>query len=289
MSNFGGTCVRAHGCIGGGALIEVKSSRHIEMLGRGRLTSRQFAGMMTASIGSICLLVGLSPSSADASPGVPALSSAGALSSRTMAGYTAGAPSSKKHLATVTATFVMPSITCPATGNSSIGVSVVISDASSVFAASAAGGSADATCTNGFSSSGVEAYEGLTGVVGAPSLVSAGDTVQISVSQTRSRLTATVRDMTRGGIGVSSSGKPRKNKKPVTVAVMAQGGSGASSTVASFGTVHLSKCLLDGSPLGAAAGLRSYNLVNSADQTEVATGPFDVSNAGFSETFVRAS
>src|ERR1019366_9390353 len=96
----------------------------------------------------------------------------------------------------------------PATGNSSIGVSVVISDASSVFAPSAAGGSADATCTNGLSSSGVEAYQGPNGVVGTPSLVSAGDMVQISVSQTRSRLTATVQDMTHGGIGVSSGGKP---------------------------------------------------------------------------------
>ncbi len=205
-----------------------------------------------------------------------------------MAGYTAQAPASKKHLATVTATFVMPSIHCPATGNSSIGVSVVISDASSVFAASGGGGSADATCTNGLSSFGLQAYEGPKGVVGAPGIVSAGDTVLITVSQTRSRLTATVRDLTRGGI-VSTGGKPSKNKKPQTVAVIAQGGSGAANSVASFGAVGLSACRLDGSPLGGAASLRSYNLVNGAGQTEIATSSFDLNHTSFSVAFVRAT
>jgi hypothetical protein len=206
-----------------------------------------------------------------------------------MAGYTAQAPASKKHLATVTATLVMPSITCPAGGNSSIGLSVVISDASSVFAASGAGGSADATCTDGLSSFGVQAYEGNKTIVGAPGIVSAGDTVLITVSQTRSRLTATVRDLTRGGIGVSAAGKPSKNKKPRTVAVIAQGGSGAVNSVASFGIVGLSACRLDGSPLGGAASLRSYNLVDGAGQTEIATSSFDLNRTSFAETFVRAT
>ena len=248
--------------------------------------------MITASVGSICLLSGIAVSPAHASTGRPAGSSQGssvALSSRAMAGYTAQAPASKKHLATVTATFVMPTITCPTTGNSSIGVSVVISDASSVFAASSAGGSADAICTNGSASFGLQAYEGPTGVVGAPGTVSAGDSVLITVSQTRSRLTATVRDLTRGGIGVSTAGKPPKNKKPTTVAVIAQGGSGAENSVASFGVVGLSACRLDGSPLGGAASLRSYSLVDSAGQTEIATSSFDLNRTSFSETFVRAT
>ena len=210
-----------------------------------------------------------------------------ALSSRVMAGYTAQAPPSKQHLATVTATFVMPSIICPATGNSSIGVSVVISDTSSVFAASGAGASADAICTNGVSTTGVQAYEGPKGVVVAPGMVSAGDTVLITVSQTRSRLTATVRNLTRGGVGVTSSGKPGKNKKPKTVGVIAQGGSGAANSVASFGIVGLAACLLDGNPLGGAASLRSYNLVDGAGQTEIVTSPFDLNHTSFSEIFVR--
>jgi hypothetical protein len=206
-----------------------------------------------------------------------------------MAGFTARAPSSKKHLATVIATFVMPSIICPRTGNSSIGVSVVVSDASSIFAASAAGGSADATCTNGTYSAGLEAYEGPNGVVGGPNLVSPGDTIQITVSQTRSKLASTVRDVTRGGVGVERSGRPPKNKKPVTVGVITQGGSGTSDAVASFGTVVLSQCRLDGGPLGGAEFLHAFNLVDSADQTEISTSPFDATNTRFTETFVRAN
>jgi hypothetical protein len=181
----------------------------------------------------------------------------------------------------ISATMIVPKVTCTAGENREILAEIGVESASTPSHVGLVLG-----CVNGKVT--YQPYLELNGSTAytTASMMRAGDVLKLTVDLTAGASESIV-DTTHTYKDTRQSPQGEMVSSPF-VGDLARSFNGALSGVPNFGTLHFSAVLVNGAPLGSSSSLASYNRVSSTGTLQIATSALASNKEAFTTTFKHA-